>query len=57
MSVSVPTQESSEAIKPMRSSFCKVFFPLNIPSLLILIRQSSFGLPASGVREEASVVQ
>lgn len=54
-SVSVPTHESSLAINPIRSNFCNVFFPLKIPSLLILMRHSSFGLPLSGVNAEASV--
>src|SRR5271170_2334640 len=55
-SVSVPTQESSLAINPIRSSFCKVFLPLKMPSRLILIRQSAFGRPLSGVTNEASVM-
>ena len=54
-SVSVPTQESSLVIRPIRSNFGKVFFPLKMPSLLIFILQSNFGLPASGVKEDASV--
>lgn len=54
-SVSVPTQESSLAINPIRSSFCNVFFDLKIPSLLILMRHSSLGLPLSGVNADASV--
>lgn len=55
MSVSVPTHESSLAIKPILSSFCMTFLPLKIPSRLILILQSTFGLPASGVSADASV--
>jgi hypothetical protein len=39
----------------MRSSFCIVLRPLNMPSLAILMRQSSFGLPLSGVKADASV--
>lgn len=54
-SVSVPTHESSLAMRPIRSSFCNVFLPLKIPSLLILMRQSSLGLPASGVKADAAV--
>ncbi len=53
---SVPTQESSLATKPMRSSFCIRFLPFRMPSLFILIRQSAFGLPASGVKDDASVI-
>ncbi len=55
ISVSVPTEDSSLIIKPILSNFCKVFFPLKIPSLLILMRQSIFGLPNSGVKADSSV--
>lgn len=54
--VSVPTQDSSLATNPMRSNFCIRFLPFKIPSRFILIRQSAFGLPASGVRVDASVM-
>lgn len=52
-----PTEESSDVSKPMRSSFCIKFRPLNTPSRLILIRQSPFGLPISGVFLEDAVVK
>lgn len=51
-----PTAELSEYIKPIRSSFGSRFRPRKTPSLLILMRQSAFGLPLSGVFFEASVV-
>jgi hypothetical protein len=54
--VSVPTVESSLATKPIRSSFCIRFLPFRMPSRFIRMRQSAFGLPASGVKDDASVI-
>lgn len=54
-SCSIPTDDSSDVIKPMRSSFCRVLRDLNMPSLRILMRQSALGRPNSGVAEESSV--
>ena len=47
-SASAPTQESSLLISPIRSSFWSRCLPLKIPSRLMLMRHSPFGLPASG---------
>lgn len=52
---SSPTDESSDMINPIRSSFCIKFRPRNTPSLLIFIRQSPFGFAVSGTSFEASV--
>lgn len=46
---SSPTEDSSDAMSPMRSSFCSRLRPLKIPSLLRWMRHSPFGLPVSGV--------
>lgn len=52
---SSPTELSSVAIRPMRSSFCNKLRFLKIPSRLMLIRQSPLGLPNSGVFAEFAV--
>lgn len=54
-SVSNPTELSSVAIKPMRSSFGMRCLLLKIPSRLMFILHSPFGFPASGVLAEAAV--
>lgn len=51
----IPTLESSEATKPILSNFGNSCLLLKIPSRLILILHSPFGLPASGVPSEADV--
>jgi len=48
-SVVVPTDDSSVAMRPIRSNFCNKCLPLNIPSLLMFTRHSPFGLPSSGI--------
>jgi hypothetical protein len=53
----MPTAESSDVINPILSSFCIKFRPRKTPSLLMFIRQSPRGFPASGVIFEASVVR
>jgi hypothetical protein len=53
----MPTEESSDVINPILSSFCIKFRPRSTPSLLMLIRQSPRGFPASGVCFDASVVR
>ena len=53
----MPTVESSDVIRPMRSSFCMRFRPRNTPSRLIFIRHSPLGFPSSGVFWEASLVK
>lgn len=53
----MPTLESSVVIRPMRSSLGRILRDLKIPSLRILMRQSAFGRPGSGVWEEAEVVR
>lgn len=42
-------QDSSLAIRPILSNLGNRYLPLNMPSLLILIRHGPFGLPASGI--------
>lgn len=48
-SVLVPTLESSVVIRPIRSSLASRCLPLNMPSRLMLMRHSPFGLPSSGI--------
>lgn len=50
-----PTEESSVAIKPIRSSFWSKLRPLKMPSRLMLMRHSPFGRPLVGVKLEAAV--
>jgi hypothetical protein len=52
-----PTAESSDVIRPIRSSFCIRFRPRNTPSRLIFMRHSPLGFPSSGVFCDASVVK
>ena len=52
-----PTEESSDVIRPIRSSFCMRFRPRNTPSRLMFIRHSPLGFPSSGVFFDASVVK
>jgi hypothetical protein len=51
-----PTDESSDDINPILSSFCIRFRPRKTPSRLIFMRHSPLGFPASGVFFDASVV-
>lgn len=53
----MPTEESSDVTKPILSSFWIKLRPRRTPSRLILMRQSAFGFPASGVFFEASVTR
>lgn len=55
-SIARPTDESSDIINPILSSFCIKLRPRSTPSLLTCMRQSAFGFPASGVFFEAAVV-
>jgi hypothetical protein len=51
-----PTVESSLAMSPMRSNLGSTTFPLNTPSLLMFMRHSPFGFPASAVFLESAFV-
>ena len=53
----IPTDESSDDINPILSSFCIRFRPRSTPSLLIFMRHSPRGFPASGVFFDSSVVR
>lgn len=50
-----PTEESSVAIRPIRSSFWRRFRPLKIPSRLMFTRHTPFGRPSGGVMLDAAV--
>ena len=51
-----PTVESSLAMSPMRSNLGSTTLPLNTPSLLMFMRHSPFGFPASAVFLEIAFV-
>lgn len=53
----VPTDESSDDISPILSSFWMRFRPRSTPSRLIFMRHSPFGFPVSGVFFDSSVVK